>query len=68
MKIIGSLLDRILLALVARRLRQCESRGDSADLFADDITAALQVEMARRGRLLDEDELRRHRERHKKFE
>jgi hypothetical protein len=66
MKIIGSLLDRILLALVARRLSQCEDRGDSADRFADAITEALQAELARRNRCLDEDDLRRHRERHKK--
>ena len=59
--------DRISLALVAWRLRQCERRGDGADLFADAITEALHAELDRRNRCLDEHELQTHRERVKEF-
>jgi hypothetical protein len=66
MRTIGKTVDRILLALVAWRLGQCEEPHDAADLFADEVTDALRAELERRGRCLDEDDLRRHRERHKK--
>ena len=67
MRTIGKTVDRILLALVARRLAQCEQRGDSADKFGDAITAALHAELERRNRCLDEAELQAHREKHQKF-
>ena len=63
---IGRIFDCIALAYIRLRLGQCEQRGDSADRFADAITEALHAELERRGRCLDEDDLRRHRERHKK--
>jgi hypothetical protein len=68
MRTIGKTVDRILLDLVAWRLGQCEEPHDVADQFGDGLVSALQAEFERRGRCVDEDELRRHRERHKKFE
>jgi hypothetical protein len=67
MRTTGKTVDRILLALVGWRLGQGEDRGDAADRFADRLVALLGAEMERRNRCLDEDDLSRHRERHKKL-
>ena len=68
MRTIGKTVDRILLALVGWRLAQCETPHDEADKFGDVIVDLLNAELERRGRCLDEDDLRRHREKYKKFE
>lgn len=48
-----TILDKVLLAAVQRRLQLFRSQADSADRFADKVMLLLKVEIARRNRLYD---------------
>jgi hypothetical protein len=61
MKRVNKIVDRIVFALVSRRLARFRRRGDPADTFADALIAALTGEMARRNRLIDGWEAERRR-------